>query len=402
MPPARVHCLVTIRRFDGGRLAGVAKGGQGTRASEADQSPDFGAAGLLEGLAEEGREARLRLLGELWAEGASLDELGTAVAQDRLAVLPLERRLTTEARLTAEDLSARCGLDIEFVRAVRAGLGLARAADGAAVFREADVEAFRTLGLFRSQTEISDEALFEVVRVLGHGLWRTSEAIRTVLADALARGGDTELEVARRYRTAAEQLGPAAGPFLESAMYAHLAEGIRGEMLTQVEISSGQTDDTWEVAVCFVDLVGYTRLGEERPVDEVTAMAGRLASAAARVARPPVRLVKTIGDATMLVSLDPEALVEAAENLLAAIEADDGLPDARTGFAYGTALTRGGDWYGRTVNLASRLTAVADPGHIVSTRAGRDAVGSRGWVSAGRTTLKGFEDEVDLFRLEQP
>jgi class 3 adenylate cyclase len=64
------------------------------------------------------------------------------------------------------------------------------------------------------------------------------------------------------------------------------------------------------MSVCFADLVGFTRLGGELEVQELGSVAGRLAGLAGDRAIPPVRLIKTLGDAVMLVSPNPAALVK--------------------------------------------------------------------------------------------
>lgn len=93
-------------------------------------------------------------------------------------------------------------------------------------------------------------------------------------------------------------------------------------------------------------------------------VAARLGELAGEVACPPVRLVKTIGDAAMLASTEAEALVEAAVQLIEAVDARGDLPRVRVGAAFGPAVARSGDWYGRSVNVASRITAIADPGTV--------------------------------------
>src|SRR5581483_3970751 len=102
-----------------------------------------------------------------------------------------------------------------------------------------------------------------------------------------------------------------------------------------------------EVAVAFADLVGFTRLGEEVPPDELGRLAARLEELANEVSEPPVRLVKTIGDAAMLSSPEPEPLLGAT---LALVEAADtegqDFPQLRAGAALGLALPRAGDWFG--------------------------------------------------------
>jgi len=107
-----------------------------------------------------------------------------------------------------------------------------------------------------------------------------------------------------------------------------------------------------------------------------------------------------IGDAAMLVSTDGRALFQALQSLLAAIEAHDDLPSASAGLAQGPALTRSGDWHGRTVILASRLADLAPPGGVLATREMRDALeDGREWSATGVRRLKGVESEVEVFQL---
>ena len=82
-------------------------------------------------------------------------------------------------------------------------------------------------------------------------------------------------------------------------------------------------------------------------------MTGRLEVIAREVSHGPVRLVKLIGDAVMFASADTDALLEAAHELLERMaegEDEDELPLIRAGCAYGPVFTRGGDYYGRSVN----------------------------------------------------
>ena len=65
---------------------------------------------------------------------------------------------------------------------------------------------------------------------------------------------------------------------------------------------AGRLRDTVDIAVAFVDLVDYTALGTRLPPEDMGRIAGRLAQLAADTVRRPVTLVKTIGDAAMLVS----------------------------------------------------------------------------------------------------
>ena len=156
------------------------------------------------------------------------------------------------------------------------------------------------------------------------------------------------------------------------------------------------------MAVCFADLVGFTRLGEEVPPEELGGVVGRLGDLASDVARRPVQLIKLIGDAAMLVSPEPAPLVDAALRLVEASEAEgEQFPRLRAGLALGAALNRGGDWYGHPVNLASRITGVARAGSVLVAEEVHDAVGEDGyrWSAAGRRRLKGVRGETRLFRV---
>jgi adenylate cyclase len=135
-------------------------------------------------------------------------------------------------------------------------------------------------------------------------------------------------------------------------------------------------------------------------VDELGAVAERLAALASDVAKPPVRLVKTIGDAVMLVSPDVDRLVETALELVEAADREgEDFPQLRAGVAAGPAINRGGDWYGHTVNLASRLTGVARPGSVLVDDSVRERLDGRyRWSFAGQRKLKGIDEPVKLFR----
>jgi adenylate cyclase len=77
-------------------------------------------------------------------------------------------------------------------------------------------------------------------------------------------------------------------------------------------------------------------------------------------------------------------------------------PRLRAGIAYGSALVRTGDYYGRPVNLASRLTAIAKPGSVLVDAAAREAAGEGFEYSyAGERRLKGFDARVRQYRVRR-
>jgi adenylate cyclase len=159
------------------------------------------------------------------------------------------------------------------------------------------------------------------------------------------------------------------------------------------------------ITIAFADLVGFTRLGEVVPPEDLEQLAHRLADLARDVAVPPVRFIKTIGDEVMLVSTDAVALLDAVLDLVDATAADEAFPRLRVGVATGMAVSRAGDWFGSPVNLASRVTGVARPGSVLVSDGAREAVGDEArflWSYAGARHLKGIKDAVRLYRARRP
>jgi adenylate cyclase len=152
--------------------------------------------------------------------------------------------------------------------------------------------------------------------------------------------------------------------------------------------------------VGFADLVGYTRIGEAASSEQVGQLANRFASLAADVAQPPVRLIKLIGDAAMLVSGDTAPLLDGVSRLVEAVEAQEGFPPLRAGVARGGAFRHAGDWYGRPVNLASRITSVAPPQSVIVTREVCEASGGSFRCEPWKEmSFKGIDEPVALYRV---
>jgi adenylate cyclase len=360
---------------------------------------DFAAAGLLEGLEGDEREARIALLERLESDGIGLEELSAAVAEDRLALLPVDRVLG--GRYTAAEIEQRTGIPAPLMIRFRKLLGLPAPGLHDRVFGDDDIAAGRSTELFLS-SGLSEDAIVEITRVLGEGMARLAGASTVAFVDAFLRPGDTEHDVALRFAELAEQLTPALTPVLSAAYTQHLRESVGRGMIGREERRSGQLAEAQEIAVCFADLVGFTRLGGEVEVHELGGVAGRLARLAADVTAPPVRLVKTIGDAAMFVSPELAPLVEVALSLVEAVQ-DADLPSLRAGIASGPAFTRSGDFYGHSVNLASRVTGVARPGSVLCTQDVHDgATGQFDWSFAGRFRLKGVAEPSPLYRARRP
>jgi len=360
---------------------------------------DFVAEGLLDGLEGEQRAERLALLKQLASEGVPLSELRRTTATGTVMFLPADRVIVGTERYTAIEVAELSGIDQEFLVAVRRAMGLPIPDPDEAVYTEAELESARMIHVGRA-AGITDEDLLDLLRILGRGLAQAAETLRALPLKVVLEPGMSEPELAGRYAQATAQLYPLLDPIVRNLLALHLRQTAQSEVISAIERSGGHLPGSREVAVCFADLVGFTRLGEEVPPDELGRLAVRLEDLARDVAEPPVRLVKTIGDAAMLASVEPKPLLDAALSLIDAADAEsEDFPQLRVGVAVGLALPRAGDWFGRPVNLASRITQVARPGSLLAEREVRESArDAYRWSYAGERRLRGIREPVPLFR----
>jgi len=362
---------------------------------------DWKAEGLLDGLEdEESRSARIELLDYLHdEEGCPLEDLRQAVQEDRLVLLPVERLLAGNACYSQRQIAEEAGLDIEHLRQYRQALGLPTPAPDAEVLGEADLEGAKDTAAIAAAGFFTEDTL-EVTRVLGRGMVRYAEALRTLFAQTFLEPGDSELDLARRLQQSAEELLPLSSRLLDHVFLLHMQQLLRNDVLGIAERTSGKLTDTTETAVAFADLVGFTELGETVDVQELGGLAGRLSKLASEVVEQPVRVIKQIGDAMMFVSPDAAAAVATCLELIERAEGEENFPPLRAGVAYGPAVNRWGDWFGSTVNVASRLTARARPGAVLVSEAVKEQVGEDtfAWSAAGEKKLKGLNKPLTTYR----
>ena len=363
------------------------------------QTAAFEAEGLLEGLDPAEREARLDLLRQLAEAGVSIEAMKRAVAEDRLAMVPIELVFTRECKYTLPQAMEQSGLSEGFVRRDLLALGLPYPADDELLYTDEDLESFKAVRQVLD-TGLPEERMLELARIAGRSAAQSAEAILLTFVRQFLHAGDTERDVGLRLANLAQALMPSLGPLLETPTRLHMRQVVRREVIGRTERMEGVLPGSREVGVSFADLVSFTSLSESRSVEAIGEVTERLELRASEAAEPPVRLIKLIGDAAMLVSSDVPALVHATATLVREVGDDDVLPAMRAGIAAGPALNRGGDWYGSSVNLASRVTGAADPGAVVATRKVVDVAGSgHEWTSLPPRQLKGIGRAVEIFQL---
>jgi adenylate cyclase len=362
---------------------------------------DFEGAGFYEGLDDAAAAERRELLDWLVGEGFSDAELRRAHGRGLLLFLAAEREGGGEPRYTTAQVAELAGADGELLTRLRRAQGLPLPPDDAVELTDVDLAGARISRGF-VDLGLSEDQMVATTRVLGRSLATAAEAMRAVMLEVVLEPGTTERELAQRYATAVHGVLPLVGPMVLQMLSQHLRNMVQGEAVGATERATGRLPGARDTTVAFADLVGFTRLGEEIAPEDLGAVAERLFSIAREVVEPPVRLVKTIGDAVMLTAADPAALVDASLSLVEATDAESGdgaFPQVRVGLAYGPAVARGGDVFGRAVNLASRVTTIARAGSVLATRDVREAAPDVfQWSSAHPRRIKGLPEPVPLFR----
>ena len=355
---------------------------------------------LLGDLEGNARAERAELIEWLLEQGITADEIRGAVAPMLLAT----RRLMGDdgSCVSAREISRSAGIELDLLQRVQRAIGLARVDDpDAAVHLRADgaaaahAQRFLDLG-------VDPERMLQVVRILAEGLSHAAEVMRYTALATILRPGASELELAKASQALTSQVAPLLGPMIEDMLLMQLRHMMETEAVNAGERAAGAPlPGARHITVAFADLVGFTRLGEEVPPEELGQLANRLADLARDTAVPPVRFIKTIGDAVMFVCTDPAPLLDAVLKLVEITDGDNDFPRLRAGIASGSAVSRAGDWFGSPVNLASRVTAVARPGTVLAAESARDELGDDAgfsWSFAGARHLKGIKGEVRLFR----
>lgn len=361
---------------------------------------DLEAAGLLDGLEGTARNERAELVEWLISKGYTAERIRESFAPMLLAT---RGAMGDDGTLvSARQISEDAGLDLDLLERMMRAVGLPRVEDpDAVVFPRFDGDAFANARKFLDVGITADQVVL-ILQVLAEGLTRAAEVMRYAALAAVLKPGATELDTAKATEALVAQVAPLLGPMVEDALRLQLLHIMETEAVTNTERAEGvPLPGARLVTIAFADLVGFTRLGEAVPPEDLEKLAHRLADLAREVAEPPVRYVKSIGDEVMLVSSDPVAMLDAVLNLLDATEADEDFPRLRVGLATGMAVSRAGDWFGSSVNLASRVTGASRPGAVLVSESTREAIGEAGqfdWSFAGARRLKNIKDEVKLFR----
>jgi class 3 adenylate cyclase/YHS domain-containing protein len=169
-------------------------------------------------------------------------------------------------------------------------------------------------------------------------------------------------------------------------------------------INSDAAFPTGHRAVAFADLAGYTALTEAHGDDEAANIAIRFFDLTEARLRADARIVKTIGDAVMVVTSDAYHALEMGLAVLRAIRQEPQFPGVRIGVHYGPVVERSGDVFGATVNIAARLTAHAHVGQLIASGAIACLVEAHPKMTTtalGATWLNNVSEPVEIYSIAE-
>lgn len=263
-------------------------------------------------------------------------------------------------KYTRLQVAERAGVPQERTARLWRALGFATVSDDAVVFTDADVEAVRLADELVRDGMIDASVEAAVTRTLGQHLSRLAEWQVDILWSLIGRDDGTQLD---EHDAAAlvDRLLPNMERIQNYVWRRHLA-AFAGRALA----APGEELDARTQTVGFVDMVGYTRLTRRLDESQLGSILEKFEEITTEVvAQHRGSVVKMIGDEVLFIADNPPNAAEIALALTERTTADKAVPTVRGGLAYGRVLSRFGDVYGSTVNLASRLASVARPGTVL-------------------------------------
>lgn len=308
------------------------------------------------------------------------DDLETPAGDPSALVDVVEKGLLGgERKYTRVEVAEHAGVDVGQARDLWRALGFATVEDDDRVFTDSDIQALRHVSELKAIGNIDDEVMHAMTRVIGQTFARLASWQGQVVLDAIAADPALVAGGADGVADLIAQITP-----LTDELHSYVWRRQLTAYLTRVASNAGVTAGAESAMVVgFVDMAGFTTLTRNSSEGELRTVLTAFETAATDiVAGNRGQIVKTIGDEILFVCDDPRTAVEIALSLIEHADRDPVLPQVRAGLAFGPVVSRLGDVFGQTVNIASRLTTLARTDSVL--------------VDEGMRTALADDDRVEL------
>lgn len=369
------------------------------------------AAGLIprdgDGAWSERDVSHVRMLQGLRNRGYTIAQLRDGVERGTLAIGYVEPATGNDQpahrTYTMREAAREVGLEPELLRRFIAAFGLP---SGITALTEPEMQLMRH-GARVLSSGLPLVASLQIARVYGQALAMIADAevrlVHLYVHEPLIRDGVPNTKIAAALDGLASELLPVSSPILDLLHQQFLQHFIEQDVVGHLEQEGAAEARLGEmhIGIAFADLAGFTRLTEQEGDLEAVNVVERFFEQVETTIPDDARVIKTIGDAVMVVGSDPGALLEWAVGFQ---QDRDERPLPRIGVHCGPAIFRDGDYYGAEVNRAARIVTRGAGGEVVVTDALRDAAELREFTlhSIGAVRLKGFEQPEELFVVRDP
>ncbi|HCJ55365.1 adenylate/guanylate cyclase domain-containing protein [Glutamicibacter arilaitensis] len=297
----------------------------------------------------------------------------------RDTVASLERRLIGGQReFRRREVASEAGVSLHSARKLWRAIGFPELSDDEVFFTQADKEALGTMVGMVREGKLTEETAISLMRSVGQMtdrmvVWQ----IEALVEDMIANQNMSDRQARRQLFSLLPEIIPAIEDLLLYSWRRQLNSAVH-RMALRVETGvaayqqdSGESDGGTPLplarAVGFADLVSYTSLSRRMNERTLAQLVQRFeAKCAEIISVGGGRLVKTIGDEVLYVAETPQAGAQIALSLSRELAKDELFPQTRGAVVWGRLLSRLGDIYGPTVNMAARLTSLAEPGSVLT------------------------------------
>jgi adenylate cyclase len=355
---------------------------------------------------------RIQIVAAYERGGIQLEDLARAVQDRRVTFEYSDRIYPNPSRAsgrTIGDLAAALGPQAGRVLEIYTALGLPRP-ELDQQLTEAEDQVLPAFFEAWGAPEMSADAPLRAARLVGDAARRAAEGWTDLFMEAIDLAPDQRATMTvdvlgPRLFEPAVRVAQLLEPMVLWLLRRHMEQALNAlnveTMERALELYGIRAATHGTPAIVFTDLSGFTRLTEEHGDQLAAQHASNLSQLAASTADAHSgRLVKQLGDGVMLAFPRSADAVHAAVDLHRRAQAV-GLPPLHTGVSAGAVIERDGDYFGRTVNLAARISAIAAPGEILANQ----PTGAESTLKAepiGARNLKGFAQAVPLYRLHLP